>query len=54
MSTYITTREIRGATVHSYAADTSEKERKEIVQGVLRVCAEDLMQRKKKEAKENK
>lgn len=51
MSTYITTRTIRGATVHSYAADTSEEEKKEIVEGVLRLCAEV---RRKKEAKENK
>ena len=53
MSTYITTRTIRGATVHSYVADTSEEEKKRIVQGVLKVCAQDLMQRKKEEVKEN-
>lgn len=54
MSTYITTRKIRGATVHSYVADTSEEEKKEIVRGVLMVCAKELMERKKEEAKENK
>jgi hypothetical protein len=53
MSTYITTRKIRGATVHSYVADTPEEEKKKIVQGVLRVCAQELMQRKKEETKDN-
>lgn len=45
MSTYTGTRVIRGATVHRYALDNTEEEKKEIVQDILRVCAES--QRKK-------
>lgn len=51
MSTYLTTRKIRGATVHSYVADTTKEEKKEIVQGVLRLCAEV---KRKNEAKAKK
>lgn len=34
------TRMICGATVHSYVADLTEEERKEIVERVLKICAE--------------
>lgn len=45
MSAYLTTRKIRGATVHSYVADTSEEQKKEIIQGALKVCAESKQRR---------
>lgn len=53
MSTYHGARVINGVTVHRYVADNSEEEKKEIVQGVLKFCAE-VKQREKKKGEENK
>lgn len=51
MSTYVTTRIIRGCTVESYTADNTEEEKKEIVQSALRYCAEVQRRKQKKKKK---